>query len=1413
YVELVTEDPLSQRPKWFVSHAWSEPVASFAQCLEQHSRLRDLEDKGRHEIMSGMNTVNQSTFEQSDVAMHEGGGVTADSGEPVRLLYTNLQDPSGLADLLLDERVDIRLVRGTCLKALDRKKPTFIRRQELENNPSYPDAFVTREELQKWKQDRKYRDKVRIIGVSHVWETREHPDPRGHQLALIAGAQRWHDRYSWYFLDYMSVYQFYRTSIHQNRSFQYTMMHMHFFYTHEYTWTYRIEDLTPFRGGGDREAADVRLALREFPILAGALPLYKKLKVLRISNSQVDCQGAEALSIVLTMSELHFNKIRITADAVCKLALGLKGNSGVLKVALTECLVDEEGAAGLAEALACKDTSLTSLDLSRNVVGCTGAKHLSDALIRNERLRILDLSSSSIADEGAARFASLFESTVLQWLSLNHNCFGSKAMAILQTGRNKSLRRHGEVKLRVQCEGGPSLRILEEYDGCALIARALEACRTRPIAIPCPAIEKALGPASVIEVVQSGRPYAEEANNQHELGTDLTHDPLHSSFFRAMCLCEGVLLVLDQDATPFRRIWCCFEQSVAITATRENRLLLDISHCPESAAQAEVITDGVTVTDLREKKRTIYRNIDGYEDSVKAHREVRILNTICKKTSLDSDPPDSSPHYDEVDSGQELSQVCCNLRSFGYNGLFYSLKIPHAKGIEADARRGPDSDAVEGYDDDGDDADKGNSNGNGDDDDHHKKFDDEACPSTAMTTITSLIKTLSECRQVTDAGVQHLASRLPKKLLELNLNFEGFEHLAMGLMYRLPTTLHALVLNFMGCHHVSDHGVATLAEADGKTVADDIAELCAGLAENVTDVGISTLAASESAPAPSPTLAGPPARALRSKAKVPSIVTEGLRSWGQLKSSTLPMDPMLFFSLTAPFLRPPGGEVHAASASGKTCLETCLNYGLTCLDQDLLFINHCAALATIFKCRACEPGLDNAGVDQSGVCLFKVSASDLPLDVRFALTAMLSSNKYSVLKRFEQIKKTSQRPWILCAEAQQLRVPSLGDVFLSAAALSQTFVLVFVQARAPMLRQLPWALGWLAASEAAAAVPPTAVVDPSIVSSLALRLPASEWRLIPLDTATEEELESAEVLCPPFSLARNTSAFSSLLQKVSSGKLLQWMAAGTDLINMSAVPSHFAICDVHQGGVAIPEYVLAGILQWNVRMMDMDSAFRRCTWRSDLHNNCTRPKPHKEVYNQTVGIVGFGTIGRGVGQRAAAFGMRVIAVDEYIPSPVPSYVSWIGHDDQLPKLMAEADFVVVAVPLVPATRGLIGPKELSYMKQDGVLINVARGPIVDENALWQTLQGEQIGGAILDVWWHDFSWYQNGSWPSTYNFSSLPNVWMTPHVSVHTLQAQNATYDQAAANFMALAAGRPLKNVVRNASVQVNAPAAAVLIS
>ena len=166
------------------------------------------------------------------------------------------------------------------------------------------------------------------------------------------------------------------------------------------------------------------------------------LTVLQISNSQVDCHGAEALSTVLKMRELHLDKLRIPGDAVCKLARGFKGNSALLKVTFTWCLVDAEGAAGLADALTCKDTRLESLDLSHNVLKCKGAKHLADALIHNCFLQRLDLSSNIIADEGAASIAGFFKNSALE-LSLNDNCLGKEAVAILQSARDEVLRTDG----------------------------------------------------------------------------------------------------------------------------------------------------------------------------------------------------------------------------------------------------------------------------------------------------------------------------------------------------------------------------------------------------------------------------------------------------------------------------------------------------------------------------------------------------------------------------------------------------------------------------------------------------------------------------------------------------------------------------------------------------------------------------------------------------------------------------------------------------------------------------------------------------------------------------------------------------------------------------------------------------------
>merc|ERR1712048_1333886 len=119
--------------------------------------------------------------------------------------------------------------------------------------------------------------------------------------------------------------------------------------------------------------------------------------------------------------------------------------------------------------------------------------------------------------------------------------------------------------------------------------------------------------------------------------------------------------------------------------------------------------------------------------------------------------------------------------------------------------------------------------------------------------------------------------------------------------------------------------------------------------------------------------------------------------------------------------------------------------------------------------------------------------------------------------------------------------------------------------------------------------------------------------------------------------------------------------------------------------------------------------------------------------------------------------------------------------------------ILIAAPAVKSTINIIDLSMLSLMKPTGVLLNIARAQIVNEDALYKVLSEKVIGGAILDVWWNDFSWVWPGSaiWPSKYDFSKLDNVVMTPHASAATAEAHEEAITQAAANFDALALGEP----------------------
>lgn len=179
----------------------------------------------------------------------------------------------------------------------------------------------------------------------------------------------------------------------------------------------------------------------------------------------------------------------------------------------------------------------------------------------------------------------------------------------------------------------------------------------------------------------------------------------------------------------------------------------------------------------------------------------------------------------------------------------------------------------------------------------------------------------------------------------------------------------------------------------------------------------------------------------------------------------------------------------------------------------------------------------------------------------------------------------------------------------------------------------------------------------------------------------------------------------------------------------------------------------------------------------------------EELYGKVMGIVGFGSIGRAVAERARDFGMRVIAVrrrPEQNPAGPADEVLPVGR---LAELMARSDFVVVAAPLTEETRGLVGEGELGAMKPSAVLINVGRGPVVQETALIRALQERWIRGAALDV-------FDREPLPAGHPFYALENVLLSPHCADHTPGWEEAAMEVFLDNFERFRRGEPLRNLV-----------------
>jgi phosphoglycerate dehydrogenase-like enzyme len=172
----------------------------------------------------------------------------------------------------------------------------------------------------------------------------------------------------------------------------------------------------------------------------------------------------------------------------------------------------------------------------------------------------------------------------------------------------------------------------------------------------------------------------------------------------------------------------------------------------------------------------------------------------------------------------------------------------------------------------------------------------------------------------------------------------------------------------------------------------------------------------------------------------------------------------------------------------------------------------------------------------------------------------------------------------------------------------------------------------------------------------------------------------------------------------------------------------------------------------------------------------------------TLGLVGFGAIGHAIAERARPFGMRVIAVRRH-PDPVAAPADEQWGVERLDELIANADWLVLSPPLTAATRGMIGGERLARMKRGAVLINLGRGPLVDEVALVDALERGALAGAGLDVFDREPLAESSRLW-------GMPQVILTPHVSGLGPRLWERGMELFVRNLEAFRAGRPLENLV-----------------
>jgi glycerate dehydrogenase len=307
----------------------------------------------------------------------------------------------------------------------------------------------------------------------------------------------------------------------------------------------------------------------------------------------------------------------------------------------------------------------------------------------------------------------------------------------------------------------------------------------------------------------------------------------------------------------------------------------------------------------------------------------------------------------------------------------------------------------------------------------------------------------------------------------------------------------------------------------------------------------------------------------------------------------------------------------------------------------------------------------------------------------------------------------------------------------------------------------------------------------SLIATLRRPAFAHDWREYPATRADEvvERLQGAAI-----AITNKVAIDAAAVDALPELKMIAVSATGTNNVDLAACRRRGIVVSNVQGYArhTVPEHVFALLLALSRNLWAWRESLLAGRW-SQAQQFCLFDHPIRDLHGATLGVIGSGSLGEGVVRLAEAFGMRVLRAERRWAATVrPGYVAFA-------EVLAEADAISLHCPLNEQTRHLIGVAELQAMKPSALLINTARGGIVDELALVQALRQGWIAGAGFDV-------LSAEPPPATHpllapELLQLPNFLLTPHVAWSSRPAMQALADQVTANIEAFVAGQAQNRV------------------